>query len=82
MKVRDSTKGKVASTKFTRISSNGTHSIVLCEPVTGRTHQVKKLLADFIDTSSPDLSCLFEYAFYFNSILIFFRSVDLFSMLM
>lgn len=69
MKVRDSTKGKVASTKFTRISSNGTHSIVLCEPVTGRTHQVRKLLADFIDfSSSPDLSSLFEYAFCFSSL--------------
>ncbi|KAI5404708.1 hypothetical protein KIW84_051751 [Lathyrus oleraceus] len=39
--VRDSAKGKVSSTKFTRISSNGTHSIVLCEPVTGRTHQIR-----------------------------------------
>ncbi|CAJ2641268.1 unnamed protein product [Trifolium pratense] len=39
--VRDSAKGKVASTKFTRISCNGTHSIVLCEPVTGRTHQIR-----------------------------------------
>ncbi|KAF9605220.1 hypothetical protein IFM89_014333 [Coptis chinensis] len=33
-------KGKSACTKFTRISTNGTYSIVLCEPVTGRTHQV------------------------------------------
>ncbi|XP_038999278.1 RNA pseudouridine synthase 7-like [Hibiscus syriacus] len=33
-------KGKAARTKFTRISTNGTHSIVLCEPVTGRTHQI------------------------------------------
>ncbi|XP_073225365.1 RNA pseudouridine synthase 7 isoform X2 [Cicer arietinum] len=39
--VRDSAKGKVASTKFTRIISNGTHSIVSCEPVTGRTHQIR-----------------------------------------
>ncbi|RYQ94142.1 hypothetical protein Ahy_B08g089025 isoform B [Arachis hypogaea] len=38
--VRDSAKGKAASTKFTRISSNGAQSIVLCEPITGRTHQV------------------------------------------
>lgn len=37
-----SLKGKAASTKFTRISTNGTHSIVLCEPITGRTHQVKR----------------------------------------
>lgn len=37
-----SLKGKAASTKFTRISTNGTHSIVLCEPITGRTHQVNR----------------------------------------
>lgn len=46
MKVRESAKGKTASTKFTRISTNGTQSIVLCEPVTGRTHQVRKVWAD------------------------------------
>ncbi|XP_039126144.1 RNA pseudouridine synthase 7 isoform X1 [Dioscorea cayenensis subsp. rotundata] len=34
-------KGKTACTKFTRISTNGIHSIVLCEPVTGRTHQIR-----------------------------------------
>ncbi|KAK6154208.1 hypothetical protein DH2020_013847 [Rehmannia glutinosa] len=34
-------KGKAACTKFTRISNNGTQSIVLCEPVTGRTHQIR-----------------------------------------
>ncbi|KAK3406486.1 hypothetical protein EUGRSUZ_K02689, partial [Eucalyptus grandis] len=34
-------KGKAACTKFTRISTDGTHSIVLCEPVTGRTHQTR-----------------------------------------
>ncbi|XP_022636309.1 RNA pseudouridine synthase 7 isoform X5 [Vigna radiata var. radiata] len=39
--VRDSPKGKAASTKFTRISTNGTQSIVLCEPITGRTHQIR-----------------------------------------
>ncbi|KAL1301320.1 hypothetical protein HN51_045966 [Arachis hypogaea] len=39
--VRDSAKGKAASTKFTRISSNGAQSIVLCEPITGRTHQIR-----------------------------------------
>ncbi|RZC59457.1 hypothetical protein C5167_006759 [Papaver somniferum] len=33
--------GKAACTKFTRVSTNGTHSIVLCEPVTGRTHQIR-----------------------------------------
>ncbi|KAK6153919.1 hypothetical protein DH2020_013558 [Rehmannia glutinosa] len=34
-------KGKAACTKFTRISTNGTQSIVLCEPITGRTHQIR-----------------------------------------
>ncbi|KAJ4959969.1 hypothetical protein NE237_019879 [Protea cynaroides] len=34
-------KGKAACTKFTRISTDGTHSIVLCEPITGRTHQIR-----------------------------------------
>ncbi|KAL5543838.1 hypothetical protein UlMin_007622 [Ulmus minor] len=34
-------KGKVACTKFTRLTTSGTHSIVLCEPVTGRTHQIR-----------------------------------------
>ncbi|XP_010482444.1 PREDICTED: RNA pseudouridine synthase 7 isoform X2 [Camelina sativa] len=33
-------KGKPACTKFTRIATNGTHSLVSCEPVTGRTHQI------------------------------------------
>lgn len=67
-KVRDSPKGKVSSTKFTRISSNGTHSIVLCEPVTGRTHQVRRLLPDFVwlFSSYPNLNCLFEYVFCFS----------------
>ncbi|CAL9030731.1 unnamed protein product [Prunus brigantina] len=34
-------KGKTACTKFTRLSTNGVHSLVLCEPVTGRTHQIR-----------------------------------------
>ncbi|PKI53427.1 hypothetical protein CRG98_026117 [Punica granatum] len=34
-------KGKPASTKFTRIGTNGRHSLVLCEPITGRTHQIR-----------------------------------------
>ncbi|KAL2492204.1 RNA pseudouridine synthase 7 [Abeliophyllum distichum] len=33
--------GKAACTKFTRIGTNGKHSIVLCEPITGRTHQIR-----------------------------------------
>lgn len=32
--------GKQALTRFQRICTDGTHSIVLCKPVTGRTHQV------------------------------------------
>ncbi|CAA0816489.1 RNA pseudouridine synthase 7 [Striga hermonthica] len=39
--VNSVSKGKVACTKFTRISANGTESIVLCEPITGRTHQIR-----------------------------------------
>ncbi|GAB2249210.1 hypothetical protein Droror1_Dr00012569 [Drosera rotundifolia] len=34
-------KGKASCTKFTTITTNGTHSLVLCEPVTGRTHQIR-----------------------------------------
>ncbi|PRQ16914.1 putative tRNA pseudouridine(32) synthase [Rosa chinensis] len=34
------TKGKTACTKFTRISTNGTQSIVMCESVTGCTHKI------------------------------------------
>ncbi|KAK6794813.1 hypothetical protein RDI58_008266 [Solanum bulbocastanum] len=36
-----SLKGKAACTKFTRISTNGKQSIILCEPVSGRTHQIR-----------------------------------------
>lgn len=36
-------KGKVACTKFNRISTDGKHSIVSCRPITGRTHQVRKV---------------------------------------
>ncbi|KAJ6339520.1 hypothetical protein OIU77_007474 [Salix suchowensis] len=38
-----SIKGKTACTKFTRISTDGIHSIVSCKPITGRTHQVRNL---------------------------------------
>ncbi|KNA23670.1 hypothetical protein SOVF_021940 [Spinacia oleracea] len=34
-------KGKASSTKFKRIDTNGEHSIVYCEPITGRTHQIR-----------------------------------------
>ncbi|KAL6634451.1 hypothetical protein ACP70R_027122 [Stipagrostis hirtigluma subsp. patula] len=33
--------GKQALTRFQRICTDGTHSIVLCKPVTGRTHQIR-----------------------------------------
>ncbi|KAH0467145.1 hypothetical protein IEQ34_004383 [Dendrobium chrysotoxum] len=33
--------GKAACTRFLRISTNGTQSVVLCKPVTGRTHQIR-----------------------------------------
>ncbi|KAK3154191.1 hypothetical protein QOZ80_2BG0187420 [Eleusine coracana subsp. coracana] len=33
--------GKQALTRFHRICTDGTHSIVLCKPVTGRTHQIR-----------------------------------------
>lgn len=34
-------KGKAACTKFRKISSDGDYSIVQCEPLTGRTHQIR-----------------------------------------
>ncbi|KAK9668938.1 hypothetical protein RND81_13G097100 [Saponaria officinalis] len=34
-------KGKVSCTKFRRIITDGVHSIVQCEPLTGRTHQIR-----------------------------------------
>ncbi|KAL9243381.1 hypothetical protein vseg_017275 [Gypsophila vaccaria] len=34
-------KGKVSCTKFRRINTDGVHSIVQCEPLTGRTHQIR-----------------------------------------
>ncbi|KAJ0988778.1 hypothetical protein J5N97_007134 [Dioscorea zingiberensis] len=34
-------KGKAACTKFTRIITDGIYSLVLCKPVTGRTHQIR-----------------------------------------
>ncbi|XP_030531259.1 RNA pseudouridine synthase 7 isoform X1 [Rhodamnia argentea] len=54
-------KGKTASTKFTRISSNGTHSIVLCEPVTGRTHQIRVHLQHTGHPIANDMLYLSEY---------------------
>ncbi|KAL5724428.1 hypothetical protein ACHQM5_007694 [Ranunculus cassubicifolius] len=38
---KNSPKGKTACTKFTRISTNASFSIVLCKPITGRTHQIR-----------------------------------------
>lgn len=37
--------GKQALTRFQRICTDGTYSIVLCKPVTGRTHQVYLLMS-------------------------------------
>ncbi|CAH9061589.1 unnamed protein product [Cuscuta epithymum] len=37
----DLVNGKSASTKFMRICTDGKHSIVLCQPITGRTHQIR-----------------------------------------
>ncbi|XP_057516334.1 RNA pseudouridine synthase 7 isoform X2 [Amaranthus tricolor] len=34
-------KGKAACTKFKRIKTDGKYSVVLCEPITGRTHQIR-----------------------------------------
>ncbi|CAM6088595.1 unnamed protein product [Calypogeia fissa] len=34
-------KGKEASTKFQRLRTDGVYSIVRCEPITGRTHQIR-----------------------------------------
>ncbi|XP_020107443.1 RNA pseudouridine synthase 7 [Ananas comosus] len=34
-------KGKSACTKFQRITANGQFSVVLCKPITGRTHQIR-----------------------------------------
>ncbi|XP_074317170.1 RNA pseudouridine synthase 7 isoform X2 [Silene latifolia] len=34
-------KGKISLTKFRRLHTDGVHSIVQCEPLTGRTHQIR-----------------------------------------
>jgi hypothetical protein len=48
LQVSDSTgkgpAGKQALTRFQRICTDGVHSIVLCKPVTGRTHQVSNFV--------------------------------------
>uniref|UniRef100_A0A2P2KY15 RNA pseudouridine synthase 7 n=2 Tax=Rhizophora mucronata TaxID=61149 RepID=A0A2P2KY15_RHIMU len=41
VEVGDSCGGKPACTRFSRISTNRIHSIVLCKPITGRTHQIR-----------------------------------------
>jgi tRNA pseudouridine32 synthase / 2,5-diamino-6-(5-phospho-D-ribitylamino)-pyrimidin-4(3H)-one deaminase len=41
MNVVDEEKGKEAKTEFRRLSYDGEHSIVLCKPYTGRTHQIR-----------------------------------------
>lgn len=55
-------KGKSACTKFTRISTNGTHSIVLCEPITGRTHQIRVHLQYTGHPIANDMLYLSEFA--------------------
>ena len=52
-------KGKTACTKFTRLSTNGIHSLVLCEPVTGRTHQVSQC-TDYMGNVTTDFE---QFAF-------------------
>ncbi|XP_010536597.1 PREDICTED: RNA pseudouridine synthase 7 [Tarenaya hassleriana] len=54
-------KGKPACTKFTRISTNGTHSLILCEPVTGRTHQIRVHLQYTGHPIANDPLYLFEH---------------------
>ena len=41
LNIIDEEKGKEAKTTFKRISYDGEHSIVLCKPHTGRTHQIR-----------------------------------------
>lgn len=55
-------KGKAACTKFTRISTNGTHSIILCEPITGRTHQIRVHLQYMGHPIANDMLYLSEVA--------------------
>ena len=61
-----SAKGKSACTKFTRVSTNGTESIVLCEPITGRTHQVKRLILP-TEVSLILTSLIIEGSIFFNN---------------
>lgn len=41
MNIVDDINGKEAKTSFKRLSYDGKHSIVLCKPFTGRTHQIR-----------------------------------------
>lgn len=54
-------KGKAARTKFTRICTNGTHSIVQCEPITGRTHQIRVHLQYTGHPIANDMLYLFDH---------------------
>lgn len=54
-------KGKAACTKFTRISTNGRQSIVLCEPITGRTHQIRVHLQFLGHPIANDMLYLYEH---------------------
>ncbi|GAV74707.1 PseudoU_synth_2 domain-containing protein [Cephalotus follicularis] len=60
--VGDSCGGKAACTKFTRIDTNGTYSIVLCEPITGRTHQIRVHLQYVGHPIANDFLYLSEHA--------------------
>lgn len=54
--------GKHALTRFQRICTDGTHSIVLCKPVTGRTHQVHLLsFVRFTALSIQVVGCMLKW---------------------
>ncbi|KAM7265372.1 hypothetical protein ACFE04_003055 [Oxalis oulophora] len=59
--VGDDRCGKAACTKFKRISTNGSHSIVLCEPITGRTHQIRAHLQYAGYPIANDVLYLYEH---------------------
>ncbi|GAB4860381.1 hypothetical protein Ancab_035539 [Ancistrocladus abbreviatus] len=58
----DALRGKAACTKFTRINTNGTYSLVLSEPLTGRTHQIRVHLQHTGHPIANDMLYLSEFA--------------------